>query len=112
MSFLLSRIFGSSVARTTETQAARTGSSGILTKVAVGGIALSVADPILNSLSKIPGVGQVFQPAAGLANSSLGLAQSGIQGASGAFSGIGDILSNPIYLLAGGGILLFVLMKK
>ena len=112
MSFLLSRIFGSSVARTTETQAVRTGSSGILTKVLVGSAALSVADPLLNSLSKIPGVGQVFQPASQLANSSLGLAQSGLQAGTGAVSGIGDILSNPIYLLAAGGILLFVLMKK
>ena len=112
MSFLFSRLLGNSIAKTAETQAVRTGSSGILTKVLVGGAALSVASPVLNSLSSIPGVGSVFQPAAGLANSSLGLAQSGIQGASGAVSGIGDILSNPIYLLAGGGILLFVLMKK
>lgn len=112
MSFLFSRLLGSSIAKTTETQAVRTGSSGILTKVAIGGVGLSLASPILDSLSSIPGVGQVFKPASHLADTGLGTLTAGVGVVGSTASGIGDILSNPIYLLAGGGILLFVLMKK
>ena len=112
MSFLLGRILGGSAARTVETRAVATGSSGLLTKVAIGGVGLSLASPLLGGLSQIPGVGTVFQPASQLANSGLGALNGGVNAVGGAATGIGDILSNPIYLLGIGGVVLLVMLKK
>ncbi len=114
MSFIFSRLLGGSAARTVETRAVATtaGNSGLLTKVGLGLAGVSLASPLLSSLSSIPVVGQAFQPASQLANSGLGLAQSGLTGATGAVSSVGSILSNPVLLLAGGGLVLVFLMKK
>ena len=112
MSFLFGSILRKEATTTAVATTAKIGSSGLLTKSLIGVAAISAADPILNGLAKIPVIGSAFQPVASLANSGVGLATSGVQGATGAVTGIGDVLSNPIYLLAGAGILVLVLFKK
>ena len=112
MSFLFSRLVGSSATRTVETQAVKTGSSGILTKGLVGVTAVSFAAPLLSGLSSVPVVGSLFTPASQLAGSALSATQSGLSAGTGAISGIGSVLSNPLYLVAGAGVLAIILLKK